>query len=267
MAFDGTLDQLRRGRGADAVGTVASTVLPVAVALAMLVFVVFFPKTTVTLAEWFPLLAQGFGMNVLIGSTAIAAATVIGCLIGVSQTSAHPILSMPAQIYVTIFRNAPYLVVMFAITYVLPFEVRLFGQILPFPDWLKAAVGLTLPATAYTAELVRGAIQSIPPAQWEASAALGFSRPQTLRWIILPQTLRRVLPPWTNLIASVMMSTALAALVGVEELLHTANDASTAVRHTEFTVAIYLVILLWFFLFTYPISRLTQHLEHRFVVY
>jgi polar amino acid transport system permease protein len=71
------------------------------------------------------------------------------------------------------------------------------------------------------------------------------------------------LPSWMNLYASITMSTALASLVGVHELLHAATDASTAVRRDDFTVAIYLTVLLAFFLFCYPISRLTRRLERR----
>ncbi len=127
-------------------------------------------------------------------------------------------------------------------------------------------VGLAIPASAHIAEIVRGAIQSIPTAQWESAGSLGFTRLQTLRWIILPQCLRRTLPAWMNLYASIAMGSALASLVGVGELLHAATDASTSVRRTDFTIAVYLTVLVSFFAYCYPISRLTQRLERRFSV-
>jgi polar amino acid transport system permease protein len=267
MAFDGTLAQLRRQPGMRSPDSAAAIILPISVAILAVVFVVAYPQTSATLMEWVPLLARGFAMNVAIALVAILAATAMGILIGMAESSPLAPVRWPARAYVQIFRNAPYLVVIFATTYIFPFELRILGHIIAFPDWIKAAVGLALPASAYTAELVRGAIQSIPRTQWEAAVALGFSRWQTLRWIILPQCVQRILPPWTNLLATVSMSTALAALVGVPELLHSANDASTAVQRNEFTVAVYLLVLLWFFLFSYPLSRFTQRLERRFAIH
>jgi polar amino acid transport system permease protein len=67
-----------------------------------------------------------------------------------------------------------------------------------------------------------------------------------------------------NLYASITMGTALASLVGVHELLHAATDASTAVQRNDFTVVVYLTVLMAFFLFCYPVSRFTQRLERRF---
>lgn len=203
-------------------------------------------------------------MNVLISILAIAIGTFIGVLLGIMELAPYRLVRAPALTYVQIFRNAPHLVLIFAATYIFPFEIVAFGNYIPFPDWIKAVVGLAIPASAHIAEITRGAIQSIPTAQWEAAQGLGFSRNQTLRWIILPQCVKRSLPPWMNLYASITMGTALASLVGVHELLHAATDASTAVQRNDFTVVVYLTVLMAFFLFCYPVSRFTQRLERRF---
>jgi polar amino acid transport system permease protein len=263
MAYDGTLAGLRPDtalRHSEWSGWLVVGIVTIA-GLALLGLG--FPNSARALREWFPLLAEGFGVNVVLTLIAVVTASLGGVLIGLGELSPHRWLNWPATLYVTVFRNAPYLVVVFAASYTIPFEIHMFGATVPFPDWLKATIGLALPASGHIAELVRGAVQSIPATQWEAAAVLGFSRWQTLAWIIVPQSVRRVLPPWTNLCASVAMNSALAALVGVPELLHTANDASTAVRRTEFTVAIYLLILQWFFLFCYPLSWTTRYLERR----
>ncbi|MGO4451502.1 amino acid ABC transporter permease [Phyllobacterium sp. TAF24] len=215
------------------------------------------------LLEWLPYLAKGFTMNVLISILAIAIGTLIGIALGVMELAPFAVVRAPALVYVQIFRNAPHLVLIFAATYIFPFELVIFGNYVPFPDWVKAVVGLAIPASAHIAEITRGAIQSIPTAQWDAAQGLGFSRSQSLRWIILPQCIKRSLPPWMNLYASITMGTALASLVGVHELLHSANDASTAVQRTDFTVVVYLTVLIAFFLFCYPVSRFTQYLERR----
>lgn len=215
------------------------------------------------LIEWLPYLGSGFLMNILISLLAMAGGTLIGVVLGILELAPLKIIRYPVGLYVQIFRNAPHLVLIFATTYIFPFEIVVFGHYLPFPDWVKAVIGLAIPASAYVAEITRGAIQSIPTTQWEAAKGLGFSRSQALRWIILPQCARRSLPPWMNLFASITMGTALASLVGVHELLHAATDASTAVRRLDFTVLAYIVVMAAFFALCYPISSLTRRLERR----
>jgi polar amino acid transport system permease protein len=214
--------------------------------------------------EWLPYLTSGFLMNILIALLAMALGTLVGTIFGILQLVPFRLLRIPVVAYVQLFRNAPHLVLIFATTYIFPFEIVVFGHYVPFPDWVKAVIGLAIPASAYIAEITRGAILSIPTTQWEAAKGLGFSRSQALRWIILPQCLRRSLPPWMNVAASITMGTALASLVGVHELLHAATDASTAVRRLDFTIIAYLLVMAAFFTLCYPISRLTRRLEHRF---
>lgn len=216
------------------------------------------------LAGWLPHLGAGFAMNVLISVLAMTMATFGGVALGAMELAPLRAVRAPAVAYVQLFRNAPHLVLIFGTTYIFPFEIVVAGHYVPFPDWLKAVFGLAIPASAHVAELTRGAIQSIPTTQWEAAQGLGMSRVQALRWIILPQCVRRALPPWMNLYASITMGTALASLVGVHELLHAATDASTAVRRVDFTIVIYVAVLAAFFAFCYPVSRLTQRLERRF---
>ncbi len=216
------------------------------------------------LVEWIPYLASGFAMNILIAVCAMALGTLVGTVFGILELVPFRLVRYPVVAYVQVFRNAPHLVLIFATTYIFPFEIVIFGNYLPFPDWVKAVIGLAIPASAYAAEITRGAILSIPTTQWEAAKGLGFSRKQALRWIILPQCLRRSLPPWMNVAASITMGTALASLVGVHELLHAATDASTAVRRLDFTVIAYIVVMAAFFTLCYPIARLTRRLERRF---
>lgn len=240
------------------------TILLLGVAISVILWLILDPSLGQVLLQWLPYLAKGFAMNVLISILAIAIGTFIGVLLGIMELAPYRLVRAPALTYVQIFRNAPHLVLIFAATYIFPFEIVAFGNYIPFPDWIKAVVGLAIPASAHIAEITRGAIQSIPTAQWEAAQGLGFSRNQTLRWIILPQCVKRSLPPWMNLYASITMGTALASLVGVHELLHAATDASTAVQRNDFTVVVYLTVLMAFFLFCYPVSRFTQRLERRF---
>jgi polar amino acid transport system permease protein len=214
--------------------------------------------------QWAPALCVGLSQNILISVTAIALGTLAGLLVGALAMSPLAPLRLAARVWVQVFRNAPWLVLIYFTTYVFPFEIQLGSHYLPFPDWLKVTVGLALPASANVAEIFRGAIASIPSTQWEAARSLAFTRGQIFRSIILPQCFKRMLPPWMNLYAVVTMGTALSSLVGVHDLIDTAQIASNTVNLTGFTVLIYFSLLALFFAYCYPISRLTQRLERRY---
>ncbi|WP_282397787.1 amino acid ABC transporter permease [Pseudomonas sp. PS01298] len=216
------------------------------------------------LLQWSPALVAGFGQNILISLLAIGIGSVLGLLIGALALSP---LGAIARLWVQVFRNAPWLVLIYFTTYVFPFEIHIGSSYVSFPDWIKVTIGLALPASANVAEIFRGAIGSIPSTQWEAARSLAFTRGQLFRSIILPQCFKRMLPPWMNLYAVVTMGTALASLVGVHDVIDTAQIASNTVNMTGFTVVIYLSLLVLFFAYCYPISRLTQHLERRYAFY
>ncbi|RQR46180.1 MULTISPECIES: amino acid ABC transporter permease [unclassified Burkholderia] len=219
--------------------------------------------TLVALATWLPALGKAMLVNIGISAIAIAIGTLAGLVLGPLTLSRLGIARVLARAYVQLFRNAPLLVLIYFSTYVFPFEIRFGHASLPFPDWFKVTLGLALPASANFAEIFRGAIQSIPHAQWDAARSLAFSRAQVFRWIILPQCVRRMLPPWMNLYASIAMATALASLVGVHDLLDTAQVASNTVARADFTVVVYFTVLGLFFAYCYPIARFTRLLERR----
>ncbi|HEX8589848.1 amino acid ABC transporter permease [Pseudomonas sp.] len=234
---------------------------------AVLLWLVFgAPKSPLfaALREWSPALAVGFGQNILISLLAIAIGSVLGLLVGALAVSPLWITRLPAKVWVQVFRNAPWLVLIYFTTYVFPFELHIGKFWVSFPDWVKVTLGLALPASANVAEIFRGAIGSIPGTQWEAARSLAFTRAQIFRSIILPQCFKRMLPPWMNLYAVITMGTALASLVGVHDLIDTAQIASNTVNRTGFTVLIYFSVLALFFAYCYPISRLTQFLERRY---
>ncbi len=219
-----------------------------------------------TLLHWAPALLRGLSVNVGISLLAVGLGTVAGLAVGALRLSPLRPVQRLAGGYVIALRNVPWLVLVYFMSYAVPFEIELRGHVLPFPDWLKVTLALALPASAHVAELFRGAVLSIPSTQWEAAASLAFRRRDILWRIVLPQCVRRMLPSWMNLVAIIAMGTALASLVGVHDLLDTAQIASNTVNRTPFTVATYFTVLGLFFLYCYPIARLTRRLEHRHVV-
>ena len=147
---------------------------------------------------------------------------------------------------------------------VLGFEFRVRGTTIPFPDWIKATLGLSLPIMANVAEIVRGAVQAVPTAQWEAARSLAFSRRETLWKIILPQCLKPMLPPWMNWYAILTMATTVASIVGVSEVMTLTLRATNAEGRTDLLIPIYSYVLLWFFLYCWPISLYTRRLEAKY---
>lgn len=219
-----------------------------------------------TIAKWTPVLARGFVFNLVISFLAMAIGTLAGFFLGAAQISLLAPVRGSAWFTMNFFRNAPWLVLLFYCMFLLPFQVTFFGYTIPVPDWSKATLGLALPVMANVAEIVRGAIQSIPTTQWEAAASLAFNRRQTMWRIIIPQCVKRMLPPWMNLYAILTMSTVLASIVGVDEMMTQTQRALNAESRPGLLLAFYSYVLLWFFAYCYPIARWTVRLEARYAV-
>jgi polar amino acid transport system permease protein len=215
--------------------------------------------------RWAPLLLTGFAFNVAISLVAMLLGTGAGIGLGLALVSEGPILRRVAWGLTQVFRNVPWLVLLFFVMFLVPFQVTVFGLRVPLPDWIKATVGFALPVMANVAEIVRGAVRSVPATQWEAAESLAFTRRQTLFRIILPQCLKRMLPPWMNVYALIAMATVQASIVGVTEMLTlTAQVHAAEGGRPELFAPLYGFALLCFFLYCYPIDRLTARLERRF---
>ena len=130
------------------------------------------PSVLATLWKWTPLIVKGFGFNIAISFLAMAIGTFFGAFLGLAQISMMRPVRRGAWFATHFFRNAPWLVLLFYCMFLLPFKFTLFGTTVPFPDWMKATLGLSLPVMANVSEIVRGAIQSIPTGQWESATRL-----------------------------------------------------------------------------------------------
>ncbi len=220
------------------------------------------------LLRWMPLLlTSGFALNVLISFLTMALGTVGGVFLGLSQISPNRPLRMAGKFVTQIFRNSPWLVLIFIVMLSIPVKVTIFGASIAFPDWIKAVLGLSLPIMANLSEVVRGAIQSVPTAQWEAAESLAFNRHQILWRIILPQCFKRMIPPWMNWYAILTMATPLVSLLGVGEMVTTARLVLAAENdRPDLLFPLFGFCLVTFFVYCYPIARFTISLEKRFAV-
>ena len=224
------------------------------------------PSIMATILKWTPLLAQGFALNIAMSFLAMAIRTIIGVPLGLCQISLLLPVRASSWLVTQFFRNSPWLVLLFYCMLLLPFEVRIGETIIPLPGWLKSTFGLALPVMANVSELVRGAVRSIPYGQWESAESLAFTRMQTLRLVILPQCVKRMTPPWMNLYAILTVATPLTSIVGVSEAMTLTGDILSSEGRTDLLVPMYLYLLLWFFLYCYPIARATLRLEKQFQV-
>lgn len=223
-------------------------------------------SATTVLLRWAPLIFQGFLFNILISFLSMALGTVVGVLVGIAQVSVVAPVRRTAWGLTQFFRNAPWLVLLFYAMFLLPFEFNVLGLTIAFPAWIKAIIGLALPVAANVSEIVRGGIRSIPSGQWESAESLAFNRRQTMWMIILPQAFKRMIPPWMNLYAILTMATTLISVVGIQDGLTITRAALVAESRPELMIPMYLLLLLMFFAYCYPIARATLSLERRFNV-
>ncbi len=224
-----------------------------------------------TLWRWIPFImwknGNGFVLNLVISLAAMAIGTVTGALLGVGRVSELRSVRGGSWFVTQFFRNSPWLVLLFFTMFIMPFEIELDDTILKIPDWIKAAIALSLPIMANIAEIVRGAVNSVPVIQWESAESLAFSRRQILRMIIFPQIIKRMIPPWMNWYAILTMSTPLASVLGVEECVFLTAQAMVAENsNPTLLFPFYGFVLIVFFLYCYPIARWTMRLERKYAV-
>jgi len=209
---------------------------------------------------------EGLKGTAVIAAESVAASAVIGVLLGTLMTLDSRPLRGAIRLYIEIWRGLPLIVTIFVIFFVLPTaEIR-------FSAIQAAAVALSLWGSAQVAEATRGAVQSIPREQHEAASALGFGWLGRHVFVIVPQALRRLLPPMVSLLVNVIQNSTLAGLIGAVELLFAAKiqveriagppPAGLAQVHA---VEIYGGLLVVFFAISFPLTRLAAYLEKRLV--
>ena len=218
--------------------------------------------------RWLPfIVGEGFVLNLVVSFLTMLVGTIAGVLLGLGQISPIRLISGPSWFTTQLFRNSPWLVLLFIVMLALPFEITIGDTVYPIPGWLKAVFGLALPIMANISEIVRGAIISVPTGQWEAAESLAYSRAQTLWLVILPQCFKRMIPPWMNWYAILTMATPLISLLGIEEIITLSRQAMEAEdNHPELLVPFFGFSLLIFFAYCYPIARFTVSLEKKFAV-
>ena len=207
-------------------------------------------------------MAVGLETTLLISVATAAAATLLGVILGSLMTLRLRLITVPIRAYVEVWRGLPIIVTLFFIFFMLP------AVGINLAAFYAALIGLTLWTSANCAEITRGAVKSIPHGQHMAALALGLSWAQSMRWVVLPQAYRRMLPPLVSLLTNLVQSTALVYIIGILELTRSANvqRERLAILGDSHSLEIYGAVMVVYFLICLPLTRASAHLERRLVV-
>jgi len=209
---------------------------------------------------------EGLRGTLEIAVVSLVGALVIGVLLGTLLTIDFRPLRAAIRLYIEVWRGLPILVTIFIIFFALPAA----SPALEFSPLTAAAIGLILWGSAQVAETTRGAVVSIPREQHEAAAALGFGWIGRHVFVILPQALRRLLPPVVSLLVNIIQNTTIAQVIGANELLESGERSVERLTAPPpiglgevHAFEIYGAVMVVFFLISFPLTRLAAYLERR----
>lgn len=214
---------------------------------------------TEVFVESIPRILRGFGTNVRLFLIAEVLILAWGLVLAVLRSMPGPVffpVRILATLYVDLFRALPGLLVIYVLGFGVP-ALQLPG--VPNDRFLWAVVALTLLYSAYVSEVYRAGIESIHPSQTAAARSLGLSQLQSMRHVVVPQAIRRVIPPLLNDFIGLQKDTVLVSFIGVVEVFRASQIESSA----RFNFTPFLVVALIFLLVTLPLARLTDILVAR----
>src|SRR5262245_31154382 len=207
-------------------------------------------------------MVQGFlGIGSFVGGTlrlaipAIILGFLLGIFVGLARLAASPWIRVPATLYVEFFRGVPLVMVIFWIWFIIP---QLLG--LPIPEYGVALTAFVIFEAAYFGEIVRAGVQSVPRGQVEAARAVGLTGGQGMRYVVLPQALRNMVPSIVTQMIVLFKDTSLASIIGYVDL----TKAAQIVNNREIRpFELYLFIAVVYWVCTYSMSRLARRLERQ----
>jgi His/Glu/Gln/Arg/opine family amino acid ABC transporter permease subunit len=183
-----------------------------------------------------------------------------GSVIGIARRSRLQIVRVLARLYTDFFRGTPLLVQLFMVYFGLPAVLQSLGLPVRFDRLVAGVLALSLNVAAYVAEIVRGSLQSIEAGQTEAARSLGLSPWQTLRHVVFPQAVRRMIAPLGNEFSTLLKDTSLVAIIGYEELF---RRGQLIVADTYRSFEVYTAVALVYLVMTIVASQGFSYLERR----
>lgn len=210
----------------------------------------------------FPQVATGLNTTMTIFFVTLLFSVPLGILCALMRMSNITILRQLMHSYIYIMRGTPLLLQILFIYFGLPF-LPVIGEHLQLPAMAAALIAFVLNYAAYFAEIFRGGIQSINKGQYEASKVLGFTYIQTMRHIILPQVIKRVLPPVANETITLLKDTALVYILAMNDVLR----VTRSIVQRDFDVTAFIVAGIFYLSITFILTKIFDYLEKRYAVY
>ena len=203
----------------------------------------------------FPLLLMGAVVTIQITVLSVLLGVLIGLFVGIARISSFRLIRWAAAVYVDFFRGTPLLVQIFLIYFAIPVIT---GQ--RMDPFMAAISACGINSGAYVAEIFRAGIQSIDEGQMEAGRSLGMTWGQTMRYIIVPQAFKRVIPPLGNEFIALLKDSSLVSVIGFEELT---RKGQLVIASTYASLEIWLTVAVIYLMMTLTISRMVTLLEKR----
>lgn len=209
------------------------------------------------IANYGPMLLKGAGTTLEITLISVTIGTLLGLFISLLRLSSNKFLSTIGLVYVDLFRGTPLLVQILLINFaVLP---SILGG--DFPSIVSGLVALSLNSAAYVAEIFRAGIQSIDRGQMEAARSLGMTHGQAMRYIIIPQAFKRVIPPLGNEFIAMLKDSSLVSVIALQEL---AMTGTLIAGRTYRAYEAYISVAILYLIMTMILSRFVAYMERRF---
>lgn len=217
-----------------------------------------FPKESV--AFYAKSIRDGAEITLKLTIISSIAGLILGLIAGIAKLSKNPIFRYPAAFYVWLIRGTPLLVQLLFVLQGVPQILSLLNiNVVLIPYW-AAFIGLSVNVGAYNAEVIRAGILAVPKGQWEAAQSLGLSQAQVMRYVVVPQALRIVIPPLVNNVVALLKDSSLAYVLGLPELV---TRGERIIATTWRPVPIYAIEAGIYLLLTTVLTFFTNWLERR----
>jgi polar amino acid transport system permease protein len=217
-------------------------------------------KTFTQIVSWIPQLLAGARVTIALTVAAVCAGLIMSLFIALAKISKNPAINKIAGGYVFFFRGTPLLMQLYFVYYALP---KIIPALTINSRFLAAFIAFSLNSAAYCAEIIRAAIQSIDKGQFEASRALGLSYAQTMRLVIIPQSIRRLIPPVGNEFIMMLKDASLVSMIALVDITKATRNIEGSTR----SALVYIPAMILYLIITAVFSFLFHKLEKKYSVY
>lgn len=190
-------------------------------------------------------------------AVSLAIACALGLVIALLRLSPYWIVQRSAMVYIGFFRGVPVLVILYWIYFALP---EMGYEVLVISSYTAAVLGLGIHGSAFLAEVFRSGIQALHQGQMEAALALGMTPANAMRWIVLPQAVRVVLPPLANYAVGLLKDTALCSIIAAPELMLRAKDLASS---SFLPMHAFVLAAVFYYIMSFPMMRGVEYLENK----